>query len=314
MAVELEFKARDQRYRVSRRHSRSAKSRQGTSILELQVASDNGFRPITDSTLRDTEARIRDILHLDYGTFVNTAFLRQGDADRFTTSRPAERKATLAEVLDLSYYERLEDWPRTRAARCWKRCGRRRAPSPFASQEIGRRPEYEQQLESVQGELAKNAPRTEAEGIRVADLRAAVASLQGERREMDELTRRLAGDDRDVAQLIAQGQAHTAKVKEYASAMEREEEIGQRFAALQRRSADLEGLNQALSLRSELEGQKAKPEREIAVQHARLSAQAGQLRTRVADDLEPKVKRLPEIEEALAGAGRERAALAEPRP
>ena len=41
---------------------------------------------------------------MDYETFTNTAFLKQGDADRFTTSTPSKRKETLAEVLDLSYY------------------------------------------------------------------------------------------------------------------------------------------------------------------------------------------------------------------
>ena len=40
--------------------------------------------------------------------------MRQGDADQFTRSRPAERKQILAEVLDLSYYERLEKKSRER--------------------------------------------------------------------------------------------------------------------------------------------------------------------------------------------------------
>ena len=311
MAVELEFRARDQRYRVSRRHSRSARSRQGTSILELQVASDNGFRPITDSTLRDTEARVRDILHMDYDTFVNTAFLRQGDADRFTTSRPAERKATLAEVLDLSYYERLEGLAKEKSRAGMEEVRKAESAIAVRQQEIDRKPEHELALASAREELARTAPRVEGERTRVAELRDAVASLQGEHREMEELTRRLAGDERDVAQLLAQGQSHAAKVAEYESAMEREGEIGERFADLQQRRADLEDLNRALGLRSDLDGEKARVVKEIAVQHERLSAQAAQVRSRVADDLEPKVRRLPEIEEALAEAGRERTALAE---
>ena len=130
MAVELEFMARGQRYRVSRRHSRSARARQGATVMELQVASENGFRPITGNSVRETEARIREILHMDYETFINTAFLRQGDADRFTTSTPAGRKATLAEVLDLSYYEALEERPRLRAGQYMTRSGTWTALSP----------------------------------------------------------------------------------------------------------------------------------------------------------------------------------------
>ena len=62
MAVDLEFMARDQRHRVTRRHSRSTRGGQGSTILELQVSSGNGFRPISGNTLRETETRINDLL------------------------------------------------------------------------------------------------------------------------------------------------------------------------------------------------------------------------------------------------------------
>ncbi len=45
---------------------------------------------------------------MDYETFINTSYLKQGDSNRFTSSRPTERKKILADILDLSYYERLE--------------------------------------------------------------------------------------------------------------------------------------------------------------------------------------------------------------
>ena len=114
MAVELDFKAREQTYRVSRKYSRTARGSQST-LLELQILTGDGGRPITGNTVRDTEARIRDLLHMDYDTFVNTAFLLQGRADEFTRSTPARRKECLAEVLDLAYYRRLEERARERS-------------------------------------------------------------------------------------------------------------------------------------------------------------------------------------------------------
>ena len=65
--------------------------------------------------MRETEARVREILHMDYDTFINTAFLLQGRADLFTRGTPASRKECLAEVLDLSYYQRLEARARERS-------------------------------------------------------------------------------------------------------------------------------------------------------------------------------------------------------
>ena len=106
MAVELDFSARDRRYRVSRRHFRK-RGKQGAAMLELQVASNGSYTPITGNTVRETESAIRELLHMDYDTFVNTAFLLQGRADMFTAATPSKRKEVLAEVLDLGYYESL---------------------------------------------------------------------------------------------------------------------------------------------------------------------------------------------------------------
>ena len=108
MSVELELAARGQRYRIRRSFSRPSAGRQGKTDLDLQLSSGNGYRAITGNTVRDTEALIRGVVHMDYDTFVNTAFLLQGRADMFTRSKPSQRKECLAEVLDLSYYDDLE--------------------------------------------------------------------------------------------------------------------------------------------------------------------------------------------------------------
>ena len=88
MWVDFEFGLGPNRYRVVR--SRSRKGR-GRSDLQLQVhtpASEDGWSPITEPTLRDTEARIVQLLRMDYDTFVNSAYLVQGKADEFTVKPP----------------------------------------------------------------------------------------------------------------------------------------------------------------------------------------------------------------------------------
>ena len=45
---------------------------------------------------------------MDYNTFTNSAFLRQGHADEFTTSNPAKRKQVLVNILGLAYYDGFE--------------------------------------------------------------------------------------------------------------------------------------------------------------------------------------------------------------
>src|SRR4030066_4211 len=109
MEIELEFISSEQRYRVLRKHTKKpSKTRAGQTILELQIANNGTFRPISGNSLLQTQQKIIEILNLDYDTFKNSAFLRQGHADEFSIKRPGERKEILANILGLSHYDELE--------------------------------------------------------------------------------------------------------------------------------------------------------------------------------------------------------------
>ena len=93
-------------YRVIRSLARSK-----TTVLEFQIqqpaASDQPaeWRPLTERTLRDTQARIEQILRLDYDTFVNVSFFLQGRADQFAQQPPTRRKEILGNILGLEAWE-----------------------------------------------------------------------------------------------------------------------------------------------------------------------------------------------------------------
>ena len=309
MAVELDFLARGQVYRASRRHSRSARSRQGATILELQVSSDNGFQPITGNSVRETEARISEILHMDYETFINTAFLRQGDADRFTTSTPANRKETLAEVLDLSYYQLLEERARDRSRFIQEKVRDLESAIALRQQQIAQKPQHEEELLVVTADLARLTPEVDADRLGVEELRRKVGTLLEGRKELDDMTRRLVDTERDIAQLERQVPNLEARVAEYEAALLREPEIREQYAKLEGSRAEFDRLDKALARRSDLNTEKAGLDREVAVQRERLSGQAAQLRKRIAEDLEPKANRIADIEEGFQLIPREQAEL-----
>src|SRR5262249_11978331 len=58
---------------------------------------------------KETQNRIYALLHLDYDTFVNSAFLQQGRADSFTAKTPAQRKMLLADILGLDRWQTYEE-------------------------------------------------------------------------------------------------------------------------------------------------------------------------------------------------------------
>ena len=105
MRVELEFMAQDQRYKVTRIYGRSNQSSTGKTELNLSVLSGTDYSSLMGNTIRDTEAIIIDLVKMDYETFISTSYLMQGDSNRFTKSKPTERKKILADVLELTYYD-----------------------------------------------------------------------------------------------------------------------------------------------------------------------------------------------------------------
>src|SRR4051812_9737554 len=89
MEVEFEFELSGSRYRVLRKRSRTGR---GQTTLDLHALHDGGVRSLTGTSLRDTQARIVELVGMSYETFVNSSFLLQGRADAFTIKAPGERK------------------------------------------------------------------------------------------------------------------------------------------------------------------------------------------------------------------------------
>jgi DNA repair protein SbcC/Rad50 len=102
--VDFIFHNNQQTHRIIRTRNRG----QGTS-LEFQIETPNGFRSLTEKGVRATQQLILHHLKLDYDTFINSAYLRQGRADEFMLRRPSERKQILADLLKLDRYEALAE-------------------------------------------------------------------------------------------------------------------------------------------------------------------------------------------------------------
>jgi exonuclease SbcC len=94
-------------YRIIRCRHRT----QGTA-LEFQVQTETGYRVLTRRGVRATQQLICHHLKLDYDTFVNSAYLRQGRADDFMLKRPSDRKQILADLLKLDRYDQLAEQAR----------------------------------------------------------------------------------------------------------------------------------------------------------------------------------------------------------
>lgn len=108
MIVSFEFILNEQRYRVRREfYVQRGKS---TLVLDIELfdASAGRFIALTDKTIRATQEKIDALLGIDYQTFINSAFLRQGQANEFSQKNPKERKNILANILNLTRFDSLK--------------------------------------------------------------------------------------------------------------------------------------------------------------------------------------------------------------
>jgi DNA repair protein SbcC/Rad50 len=66
------------------------------------------FTPLTEKTMRKTQECVDKTLGLDYEAFINSSFLRQGQANEFSKKSPKDRKEVLASILGLHRYEKAK--------------------------------------------------------------------------------------------------------------------------------------------------------------------------------------------------------------
>ena len=110
--VEFVFSMHQQTYRVIRTRQRGSGVALEFQIAHGAVRDDSespSFRSLTERGIRATQNLVLEHLKLDYDTFVNSAYLRQGRADEFMLKRPGDRKQILADLLKLQRYDELAE-------------------------------------------------------------------------------------------------------------------------------------------------------------------------------------------------------------
>lgn len=154
MEVEFDFRIQEQPYRIIRKHSLPKSSKvSGQSSLDLFISNKGSLTTITSDTKGQTQLNIISLLNMDYDTFINSAFLRQGHADEFTKQTPAKRKEVLANILGLSLYDQLETVARDKYRQYQMIKTQLENTIKEIELEVSRKPDLETEFESVQTEL-----------------------------------------------------------------------------------------------------------------------------------------------------------------
>lgn len=184
MWVDLSFSYESQLFRIRRSRHKSPSKSGGKGIskgtLEFQICCPNepdgnghskgAWKSLTGSNMRETQHQICSLLRMDYDTFINSAYIRQGKADEFTTRIPSERKQVLSEILGLSYFGQLQERSREKARTL-------RSQIEVLEAIVAQLPDKKQQLDQAKSKLAELRIDFEAKASRAKEAETGLAAL-----------------------------------------------------------------------------------------------------------------------------------------
>ena len=297
MAVELEFEARGQRYRAVRRYARA--HRQGASSLELAVAVGDGYRAITSDTISRTQVYISQLIGMDYDTFVNSAFLLQGRADRFTMSTPAQRKDVLGRVLDLGLYDRLEERTKGSVRKIQARLAAISPTIERLDQQASRRQEMEQALAQLAHELDASQSSISSLEERMGLLRVQVnqlARLEQEAQDLAVQSQRAESRRQEAEREVQDREGRLMRWREVAGQAAQIEAGYQSLTSAQRRLSDLQAAAQQYHA---LEREVHPLEERITQARAALESEVLVRERHLLQEVQPRVEALPALERQM---------------
>jgi len=310
MEVEFDFDAGEQRYRIIRKHSKPKRQTgSGQTSLDLFIASDGDFKPISGNTSRETQQKIISLLNMDYDTFINSAFLRQGHADEFTKQPPAKRKEVLANILRLSLYDRLEERAREFTRQQQVEEAQLETAIRDIDQELEQKPETEAGLAQAQQELERLEKEINGRQSGLERLRQEKQSLEGKKLQLAQLEEHMAKSRQDLERWRSQIEQRLRRIDEYQKLLAQRRDIEEGYRRLTGARKVNDELNQKLQRLSRIKDKKVQLEQTIQKAQASLLADHAVAQSKIAE-LEATSRRLPQLKGELAGLDSQKARLA----
>jgi exonuclease SbcC len=295
--VALTFQHEDNTYRVQRTLPRNKNT-----ILEFQVRTQTGWKPLTEKTTRETQARIEQTLRLDFDTFVNASFFLQGKADQFTQQNATRRKEVLSNILGLEMWEEYKN----------KTADKRKALERAVDEIDGRIREIDAELAEEDLRKARlaelesslkqlTAARTAHESI-LENIKRNAALIEEQRKMTGMLSDGLERAHSALAGLQERLAARQAERDSYADLVHRARDVESAYKAWQKSRAALEEWDNIASQFREFEKDRAPLVEIIAVERAKLEEE---LRTLLVEEgtIHDQKSMIENLEKEIDAAG-----------
>ena len=299
MFVELDFLVHENRYKVTRTYTKSKGSSAGKSDLNLSMITNDTVTSLMANTIRETEEKIISLLNMDYETFINTSYLKQGDSNRFTSSRPTERKKILADILDLSYYEMLEAASKEISRELGTDVAIKKALIDSKLPELEEKETATRNLETYKEESEKLSLEEQTLNTHLESLKIKQQIVSTEISNKNIIAKQIETSEKEIETMQAQKSRLEKELNELENLLARSEEIRSKyelFTTLQsKHSHSLELIAEIHQIK---EG-KIVIENEIAMERIKIESQISSIQKRIKTDLQPAVDNIPEIKQQM---------------
>lgn len=263
--VVLTFEYEGNQYRVQRILPRGK-----STTLEFQVWDGEGWRPLTERSTRETQAKIEHTLRLDYETFVNASFFLQGKADQFTQQRPGDRKRILASILGLDQWDSYRERTAERRKALEREVDQVDGRLAEINAELSEEPDRKARLAELELQLKEMAAVRKMQESALETARRMAASLAQERKLTETLAAALERSRANRAALAARLAARQAEREAQAGLVERAAEVESAYKAWSEARAALEAFEASAAQFREQEKRRQPFLDEINSERARL--------------------------------------------
>lgn len=285
MLVQLDFEQGESRYRVVRRRQRGKTARSGRSQLDLFVWEDAAetWQPISAPSVRETDRRITELLHLDYNTFVHSAFLQQGRADAFTVQPPGKRKEILSDILGLDQWAIYENRAKKRLNDIDHNLGVLAMQLEEIERQEAEEPALQRDLVDAQAALEDAAQLREQAEARYNEVAGAQDQMNAARARLMQAEHRIKqrqGDLNDIENELAR---HRMQLQRLDELVADQDAIQEGYAQLQAARETDQELGEKLQVMTEIKDRLSDMDRRIDQERADLEKQATKHRTLMQD-------------------------------
>ena len=310
MWVDFEFEVEGSSYRVIRKRIKKKKKKGGfatSGSFDFMIENKSGddeidnWRSISEHSVAETQEKVIEVLRMDYDTFINSAFLRQGHADEFTIKKPTERKTILADILGLSYYDKLQDRAKElRRSRDIEKESSEQLVENL-SEELDSKENCEEEEKKIKGILDKAQVEIESREKEVEKLTSKRNSLEIKKKEAQGLTLKideLENEIRNLKNEFEEKENNFQKIKEIIS---QKKDIEEKYSELQELKSENDKLTQVRMKQFSLESQKNQLNNKISDSKKKIEIEQANILDKIKDfseDIEGKENLEKELKES----------------